>query len=171
MSVVTGTEILQADHRKLMLTAEPLGRHGEVLDDTFHGIVGYIFGKKVLPRGISSLSARDMSQLMDFSGPGAEAGFTVDLPTVPEFCDQFNLQNGSYVELLVKNSRDTPGTAYGTVVFNNPTDSGWTMHGTSTHDSLSVVSEKIGKIGVYVKDRTSTDNSQGADIWLIDGTA
>jgi len=157
MSVTTAATIVQADHHKLMLCACPLGRAGEVLEpDRPHGLIGQLIGKTTLTRGNQTLSASQISNFLEFAQGGTNA-FTLTLPDNVDLCNRYNLKNGSYIEVIVKNGH---GNGSGDITI--APGAGMTVWGDDTVDE-----DRTRKVGIYIKDHTSSVALEGADVYVI----
>jgi len=157
MSVFVGATVLQADHHKLMLTATPLDRHGGTFDggaanlNNNVGVVGCMYPRLTIAPVSQTLAPVQMAQIIFAFGSGS--AFTVTLPSVPDLCNHFNLQNGTYLEFIIVNE----GGATLTVA---PGD------GMQFQGPDFVLNKSTRKLGMYIKDRTSTVSTAGADLWI-----
>jgi len=157
MSVTTAATIVQADHHKLMLCASPLGRFGEILEpNRAHGLIGQLTGKVSLTRGNQTLSPSQISNFIEFADGGTGA-FSLTLPDNVDLCNRFNLKNGTYIEMMIKNGHGA-GSGNITIV----PGAGMTVWGVD-----EVTGDRVRKVGIYIKDRTSNVAANGADVFIV----
>lgn len=159
MSVTTGATVVQADHHKLMLTASPLGRNAEIIEPGHaHGVVGMLVGFKEIDRDSLTLDPERFAQQIRFRD-GSTGAFTLTMPTVPELADRFNLQNGSYIEIIIINVGATDNGAITLAVAAN---SGFALLGPA-----AIATTSVAKVGVYIRDRTSLVNGEGGHVFQV----